>query len=153
MGLKSGFFQGGGAVYKSSHSQSGCHLGALKKKSCCFHHTWANEIRVSVGRTRHQYFWKFPKWFPCAAKLENVLLLSQRLQRMAWELAFWKPLWWLVAVTVIFTHVEFPYIIMMGRRKRNRLCLNRRDQCYFETRGERSWHCLKFSVRKTNHLG
>ena len=39
------------------------HMGALKK-SWCPQCTWAIKIRLSRGGTRHQQFWKFPKWFP-----------------------------------------------------------------------------------------
>lgn len=122
------------------------------KKSHCSHHTWANKIRVSGRRTQVSLFLKVP---PSDYHLQPSLrtcCLSPKILGYGMGMRVFKSLCD-GGYYCYFHSIMFPYIITMGRRKRNCLSLNtsRREQCYFETRGKSSWNCLKLNVRKTNH--
>lgn len=151
VGLKTGFFQGGATVCYSSHSQAGCHLGALNNPIA---HITPGPIKSESGRrTQVSVFLKVP---PSDYHLQPSLrtcCLSPKILGYGMGMRVFKRLCD-GGYYCYFHSIMFPYIITMGRRKRNCLSLNtsRREQCYFQTRGKSSWHCLKLSVRKTNHL-
>lgn len=115
----------------------------------CSHRSWANEITVLQEAPRPERFSKFPKEFSCATGFENVCFSPQDSGGVARPLGSLKTSV-MVATIVIVTHTVFLCVITMGRRKTTCLCVNRTEQCSFETGGKHSWHFLKLT--KTNHL-
>lgn len=142
VGLKMGFSQGGDVVCKAGILKSGYTSEPPQsfKKFQCPQYT---------GPVKSEFLGKDPdisiflsfQLIPMCNQVWEYGVLSQRVRGLASALGFLKA-FVMAAITTIVTLNKFPCIIIMGRRKRNCLCLNRKEQCYYGTTGKSSWHSV-----------